>query len=130
MIYGWLFSAWSWVPWVLGLGTVGWIALALLAPGLLNAVSPLLRGAAEGLVEVVKVFYSGLVDILDSWKTVATVVFLIFLVGNYWDFKTEQKQQQVAKTERHRAVPKKTRETSPAYKDPFSWVWGRHELAN
>ena len=84
-----LFEAWSWVPWVLGLGTIGWIILALLAPGVLSVISPLLRGLAEGFVELWKVLYEGLIDILDNWKTVVTVMILGWLLINYFTWKKQ-----------------------------------------
>ena len=94
VIYAFLFKAWSWVPWVLGLGTIGWIALALLAPGLLSIFSPLLKGAMEALVESVKILWEGLTDILDSWKTLVTVAVILWVFANYWTYKVDHPKRQ------------------------------------
>lgn len=117
-----VFGAWNWLPWLLGLGTVGWLGLALLAPSFLNVLSPILKGMGEGLVEFVKILYEGVTDILDSWKTVVTVIVLIAAFGNYWSF---QETKKVAK-ERATIVHKNTKVTKTPSKvehfDPFSWV--------
>lgn len=116
-----LLSAWSWLPWLFGLGTIGWIALALLAPGLLNAVSPLLRGVSEAFVEFVKVLYTGLTDILDSWKTVVTVIVLILISGNYFTYRDTKKfhKESTSIHQKSRTGKSKTTDTSSV---PFGWV--------
>lgn len=98
MIYDLVFKAWSWIPWVLGLGTIGWVALALLAPGVLSVVSPLLRGLSEGIVALWQILYEGLTDILDSWKTFATVAILIWVASNYITWKEDVKPADRART--------------------------------
>lgn len=85
---------WAWVPWVLGLGTVGWIALALLAPGVLNVVTPILRWSAEKLVELGQIFWEGLSDILDSTKTIFAVALLLLVYANYADWRYSRQAQQ------------------------------------
>lgn len=97
-MYDLIFKAWSWIPWILGLGTIGWIALALLAPGVLNVISPLLRGLSEGVVALWKILYEGLTDILDSWKTLATVALLIWAASNYITWKETHKSVDRAST--------------------------------
>ena len=70
----------SWVPRVAGGSTVGLIALAVLAPSVLqimgnwlSALSPLLRGAAEGLVELAKALWSGFTDMTDNGRSLLFV---------------------------------------------------------
>lgn len=117
-------QAWSWIPWVLGLGTIGWIALALLAPGVLSIISPILRGVAEGLVEFAKILYSGIVDILDSWKTVVTVIFILWLWTNYSTFKDSYKEAPKAQVKKvtQPVAPKKQTKEKPAF-SLDGWEW-------
>lgn len=122
LIYGLVFKAWSWVPWVLGLGTLGWIALALLAPGVLSVISPILRGLSEGIVEVFKILYEGTTDILDNWKTVVTAFFLVWLTINYVTWKEAPGYERPAQVKQ--SPPKKTQVQKE--KPTFSldgWDW-------
>lgn len=121
LIYDTVFKAWAWVPWVLGLGTVGWIALALLAPGLLNVFSPLLKGASELLVEGLRALIEGVTDILDSWKTIATVIFLMWLFGNYMTW-SKPEPKPVAKPAISKSAPVVKPTQEPAFRWPWEWV--------
>ena len=47
-----IIQAWQWVPWLMGFGAVGWIALAIFAPSVLLIVTPLLQGMAAGYREL------------------------------------------------------------------------------
>lgn len=114
-----IFKAWSWVPWVLGLGTVGWLALALLAPGLLSVFSPILKGISELIVEGIRALIEGVIDILDSWKTIATVMVIIWLFGNYWTW-TEPKAAPT-KPAITKAQPKKVETLDLFSRWPWEW---------
>jgi p-aminobenzoyl-glutamate transporter AbgT len=122
-MYALFFKAWAWVPWILGLGTLGWIALALLAPGILNVISPLLKGIAEGVVELWKVFYEGITDILDNWKTMFTALILIWVAANYITWK-ESKPRVEARTPTVKAqkVAPQTKKEKPAF-TLQGWDW-------
>jgi len=87
-----IFSAWQWVPWLMGFGAVGWIALAIFAPSILLILTPALQGIAQGAVEFIKVMYAGVVNILSAWQSVAAVALAIFVAISYGQYK-----------ERHRA---------------------------
>ena len=87
LLYGLVFKAWSWVPWILGLGTIGWLALALLAPGVLSVVSPFLRLAVDAVVGAVRALWDGVLDIIDSWKTIFAVCVIVWAALNYVTFK-------------------------------------------
>ena len=87
-----IFSAWQWVPWLMGFGAVGWIALAIFAPSILLILAPALQGIAQGLVEFIKVMYAGVVNILSAWQSVVAVALAIFVAISYGQYK-----------ERHRA---------------------------
>ena len=70
----------SWVPWVAGGSTVGLIALAILAPSVLqiagnwlSALSPLLRGAAEAIVGLARALWSGFSDMTDNGRSLLFV---------------------------------------------------------
>ena len=123
LIHDTLFKAWAWVPWVLGLGTIGWVALALLAPGLLNVVSPILRGISEALVEAWKWFYNGLIDILDDWRTIFTVGVLIWLAVNYitWRDDNPKKVTSTPTVKTQKVAPSK-KDEKPAF-SLQGWDW-------
>lgn len=116
VIYDTIFQAWSWVPWVLGLGTIGWVILALLAPGLLNIISPILRGISEGLVEAWKWFYNGLTDILDDWRTIFTVCVLVWLAVNYVTWKNDSPKNARTPTVTTQPYGSKTQKVAPSNK--------------
>lgn len=124
IIYALFFKAWSWVPWVLGLGTIGWIALALLAPGILSVISPLLKAALEGLVEVWKWFYNGIVDILDDWRTIFTVLVLVWVASNYITWKEHYKQADVrTPTVKSQKVTPTTKKVEKPIFSLDGWDW-------
>lgn len=66
--------------WVFGGGVAVWLALALFAPSVLtvaaswlSALSPLIRGASEGLVSFAKLFVDGMKDMLDNFASIVFV---------------------------------------------------------
>ena len=76
----------SWLPWIGGASTIGLIALAILAPSVLQvaaawltALSPVIKGIAEALVEFGRTLWAGLQDVIDNGKTIVFVVTLAVL---------------------------------------------------
>lgn len=74
--------------WVAGAGAITWVVLAVTAPSLLqiaaswlSALSPLVKGAAEGLVEVAKRLWNGLTYLAGNFNAVLFV--LLFGAGVY-----------------------------------------------
>ena len=70
----------SWLPWVAGGSTVGLIAIAVLAPSVLqiaanwlSALSPLLRAFAEGVAELAKALWAGFIDMTDNGRSLLFV---------------------------------------------------------
>lgn len=64
-----------------GLGVLSWIALAIFAPSVLQVVSsflvslsPLVKGFAEAVVEIVKRLWEGMKDMMDNFSSILFVV--------------------------------------------------------
>ena len=83
-----MYDFFGWLPWIAGGSTITLIAIALLAPSVLQvagswltALSPLIKGVAEGLVVVAKHLWSGVLDVVDNFGTVLLVV--VIGVGCY-----------------------------------------------
>lgn len=87
----------DWLPWLAGGGIITAVAVVVLAPSVatvlasyLVALSPLLKGAAEGIVAFVsEVLWPGVKDILDSYATVMCVV-LLMLGSGFWGMYHEK----------------------------------------
>lgn len=82
----------DWLPWLMGGSTIALLVVAVLAPSVLtvaaswlSALSPLVKAAAEGLVAFWNILWTGLKDIIDSWKTVVTTVVIVLL--SVWYFQ-------------------------------------------
>jgi uncharacterized membrane protein len=80
-----MFDLLSWLPWVGGASTIGLIVLALFAPSVLQvaaawltALSPLLKGIAEGIVNFIKVLWEGLKDMADN---LSSIIFVLVIAG-------------------------------------------------
>jgi nitrate/nitrite transporter NarK len=78
----------DWLLWAVGLtsgaGALGYLAVALFAPKLLDIISPVLKGLLEGSVEAWKIEWEGFKDVVDSWQTVvfvATLCTVAYLYG-------------------------------------------------
>lgn len=70
----------GWLPWLGGASTVALIAVAILAPSVLqvagnwlSALSPLLRAAAEGIAEAAKALWAGFLDMTDNGRSILFV---------------------------------------------------------
>lgn len=84
----------SWLPWVGGTTTIGLIILAVLAPSVMQvaaawlvALTPFLKGIAEGLVEYAKSLWFGFLDMADNAKSllfVFTLCVVAFVAGLYY----------------------------------------------
>lgn len=82
----------GWLPWIGGGSTLALIVVALLAPSVLtvasswlSALSPLLKGLAEGLVSFSKSLWEGFLDVTDNGKTILFVGVVAF--GTYlWGY--------------------------------------------
>lgn len=109
-------SIWDWLPWLGGGSTLALIAIALLAPGVLTvaaqwlaALSPLLKGAAEGIVAFIKALWVGMQDMLDNAKSIIFVVTLCacsFIYG--WSYSKVRIDCTTTKTEIPLPVKKPT----------------------
>lgn len=70
----------GWLPWIGVPSIVALAAIAIFAPAVLqvaaswlSALSPLLKGAAEGLVYFVKALWSGVLDMVDNLGSILLV---------------------------------------------------------
>jgi hypothetical protein len=113
-----MFDIISWLPWVGGASTIALIALALLAPSVLQvaaawltALSPLLKGIAEGTVSFLKVLWDGLKDMADNLHSIIFVVVIAGLAA-LWGYhaRPEIKNQDCIPlpVQKHRVVVKPT----------------------
>ena len=85
----------DWLPWLMGGSTIALLVLAVVAPSVLqvaatwlSALSPLVKGVAEGIVAFARVLWSGIQDIIDNWKTIVTVATLTVVA--VWYFQPEK----------------------------------------
>lgn len=74
----------------IGGGIITWVLIALFAPSVLSvvaeylkALSPLVKGFAEGMVWLVKALWDGIKDIADNINTILTVAILVVSVFMY-----------------------------------------------
>lgn len=84
----------DWLPWLGGGSTLALILLALFAPSVLQvasawfvALSPLIKGVAEGLVEYAKALWFGFMDMADNAKSlifVGSLVIAAFIFGSFY----------------------------------------------
>lgn len=88
---------------------------------ILEIITPALRGIVEALIEWIKIMWEGFKDIVDSWKTFATVVSLCVVA--YMSAKIPAKiEQHKCKTETQqlkKQVPPKKKTPEVQYK----WFW-------
>lgn len=79
----------SWVPWILGGGTVVWIVLGIaalvgvpFAGKILDIFSPFLKAAVGWVVDFVDdVLIPGALDMLDNWKSCVFVLLVGLSIG-------------------------------------------------
>lgn len=77
-------SLFNWIAGLVGVAGIGYAALLFLAPGVigviseyLKALSPLVRGAADAIVEFFKIMYAGLKDVADNFSTIVFVIIMM-----------------------------------------------------
>ena len=82
----------DWLPWIMGGSTIALLVVAILAPSVLtvaaswlSAMSPLVTAISQGIVVAWNILWIGFKDIVDSWKTVVTVVAITLL--SVWYFQ-------------------------------------------
>lgn len=82
----------DWLPWLAGGSTIALLAVAIFAPAVLqvaaswlSAMSPLVTAISHGLVTAWNILWTGIKDIIDSWKTVVTT--LVVVLVSLWYFK-------------------------------------------
>lgn len=82
----------DWLPWLAGGSTIALLAVAILAPSVLqvaaswlSAMSPLVTAMSHGIVTAWNILWIGFKDIVDNWKTVVTVVVITLL--SVWYFQ-------------------------------------------
>lgn len=121
----------GWLPWIGGGSLVTVIVVALLAPSVLtvasswlSALSPLIKGLAEALVEFAKALYAGLLDMFDNAKSIIFVITLVagaFLWGYSYGYSPKGKCPvcPTCTTTDTKVTPKK----QPKYEwvDPLEW---------
>lgn len=85
-LHSWL----NWAGFFGGASLIAWVVLAMLAPNVLSIIkefivglSPLLKGASEGVVYLAKLFWAGIKDIVDNFNTIVTVLALCVAVFLY-----------------------------------------------
>lgn len=89
LIMDWMTSLFNWLPWIGATGIAGYIALALLAPSVLQvasawlvSLSPLIKGLSEGLVDLTRRMWDGIQDVADNFNTVLFV--LVAIASGYF----------------------------------------------
>ncbi len=110
-----MFSFTTWLG-LGGLGTLGLLGVAgyfLGARAVVEALAPLLKGAAEGLVELSKLLWKGFQGLID---TVSDLMMVILLVTATWfatsvHYKSEIKDIKFIHKQELAKVGKKPRET-------------------
>lgn len=110
----------DWLPWIISGGTITWIVLAIFAPHVLTLLTPILKAVIEGVIELLKRLWDGLLDIVDN---INAIIFLIAACLTWgWYIKEEPKVIYKEKT----AVSKKVTKPSKVEKPSFSldgWNW-------
>jgi len=122
----------DWLPWLAGGSTIAVLVLAVLAPSVLqvaaawlSALSPIVKGVSEALVEACSILWSGIQDILDSWKTIVTVAAIT--LGAVWYLKEPcppcVKQETVCKAGTTKTTPKVSPKKNPPSETEFWIPW-------
>lgn len=128
-------DAFNFVGWITGGIGIGWVALAIFAPSVLSvvaeylkALSPLLKGASEGVVALAKLLWEGVKDMgdnLGSILLVATVALMAFFYGSYGTTKCDCKKCIDNLRADYRFVPR-TKSEKLEYKKQkgiYTWPW-------
>ena len=111
---------------VVGGGIITWVLIALFAPSVLSvaaeylkALSPLVKGFAEGIVWLVKVIWDGVKDITDNINTILTVVILVVSAFMYAKLdngvKTQSAEQAIQELRKDYKFIKRTPAERAAY---------------
>lgn len=81
-----LSSTFNWILGLTGVAGLGWVALAIFAPSVLSvvaswlkALSPIVEGIANALVEFFKIMWEGLKDVADNLSTVIFVLVMCLI---------------------------------------------------
>lgn len=81
-----LSSTFNWILGLTGVAGIGWVALAIFAPSVLSvlaswlkALSPIVQGIANALVEFFKIMWAGLKDVADNLSTVIFVLVMCLI---------------------------------------------------
>jgi len=136
-MFDWASTLLSFLPWVGGAGMAGYAALAFFFPSFLpviaeylKALSPLVRGTSEGIVEYVKALWDGFLDMADNAKSVVFMlsVATISAVGGY-QFATHKHNALMTELRRDYAFVKRkvpaqapAAPKSPAFVNPFDFL--------
>jgi hypothetical protein len=86
-------------------------------------VSPLLKGIFEALVEYFKILWEGLKDILDSWKTIVTVISMLLALFVYDRTASIVREHQVQKQIESLKKQIPSRKPMPQTQYPFDWLF-------
>lgn len=126
-------SLFNWITTALGGGAIAWVALAIFAPGILNvlsswlvAVSPLLQGLSEGLVNLFKRLWDGFLDVVDNINTIIFVALVALSAGLYVHFyapKYDLKTCVAELRKEYKFVPKTQKEKDSWLNGYFDRLW-------
>lgn len=123
----------NWVTTILGGGAVVWVALAIFAPSVLNvasswlvAMSPLVQGVSEGLVNLGKRLWDGFLDVVDNINTIIFVALVALSAGLYVHFyapKYDLKTCVAELRKEYKFVPKTQKEKESWLNKTFDGLW-------
>lgn len=122
----------SWLPWIGGASTVGLVVLAIVAPSVLQvaaawltALSPVLKGLAEAIVEYAKSLWFGFLDMADNGKS---IIFVCTLCGLFfiWGYQVGRPEGNCVVQERSvkGQVPVPVKKPQPTALDDFMKNFG------
>jgi len=115
-------NLYSWVPWLLGFGTIGWVALALLAPSVLSIVSPFLKLGVDIVVDYLRSVWEGFKYVISDTKAVIFTATMLVLALNYQSFTQERQSPRIdSKPAVHKTVTKSKQEDS-IFRNPLEWL--------
>lgn len=87
-----------------------------------EVIAPLLRGLMEAIVEWTKIMWEGFKDILDSWKTVLTVLTLLAVA--YGTAKVPAKIDELECRQQIEALKKRIPKATPKQSTTeWRWFW-------
>lgn len=134
-----LFTLWGWLKLLGGLSAVG-VAVAayfLGAGKVVEALTPLVKGAAEGVVAFVSALWDGFLDMADNAQSLLFVATAVFCSAWYFNnaadlrkcnedlkhAKTEARKLKTVKQSPAKASPKVVQKSGSKFQEPTN-IWG------